>query len=243
LGLLDEWDLAHAAFLQATEHDPTFAEAWAFLGEANQQLGESGLTDLEVAWALDPDSLSANILLSLYWQRQNEMEDALFYLEYAAKLAPINPALQADLGSLYLRMGDLAAALEHYQRATQISSQEPRYWVLLATFSVEHEVYLEEAGLPAALRAYELAPQDAAVSVLLGRAYFLLGDYVNAGDFYLNALAINPDYAPAHLHLGLLYLALDNRPAAQQEFQLAMQLDPEGQTAMFARKLLAQHFP
>lgn len=243
LSALDEWDLARAAFLSATENDPTYAEAWAYLGEANQQLGEPGLTELEVALALDPQSLSANIFLSLYLQRQNKMEDALFYMEYAAELAPLNPALQADLGALYLRIGDLAGALEHYQRATELSPREPRYWVLLATFSVEHEVYLEEAGLPAALEAYSLAPEDTAVLVLLGRAYFLLGDQINAADYYLNALAINPDYAPAHLHIGLLYLALDNRTAARLEFQLAIQLDPEGQTALFAQQLLAMHFP
>ncbi|MCH7663328.1 MAG: tetratricopeptide repeat protein [Chloroflexi bacterium] len=243
LGALGEWELARTVLQRATEEDPTYAEAWAYLGAANQQTGEDGLIELEVAYALDPNSLSANILLSLYWQAQNQSEEALFYLQNAARLDPTNPALYADLGALFLRMGDQVTALALYQRATELASQDPRYWILLANFSVEHEIYLEEAGLPAALEAYALAPDDPQSAVLVGRAYFLLGDYPNSLDYFLRALSIDPDYAPAHLHLGILYVNTGEHENGRLEFQRVIELDGDGKYGLFAKQLLAQYFP
>jgi tetratricopeptide (TPR) repeat protein len=63
LAAMDEWKLASLAFRQATEIRADYAEAWAFLGEAQQHLssisGASntdsiGLTDLETALQLKP---------------------------------------------------------------------------------------------------------------------------------------------------------------------------------------------
>ena len=243
LGSLEEWELARAALQRATEEDPTYAEAWAYLGAAKQQTSEDGFIELEVAYALDPKSLSANILLSLYWREENKIEEALFYLKNAARLDPTNPALYADLGVLYMRTGDQVTALALYQRATELASQNPLYWMLLATYSVEHEIYLEVAGLPAALEAYALSSDDPQGAVLIGRAYFLLGDYLNSLDYLLRALSLNPDYAPAHLHLGILYVTTGDHENGRLEFQRVIELDGNGQYGAFAKQLLAQYFP
>ena len=243
LGIIERWDLAAESFRIATEHDATFAEAWAYLGEAKQKNGLEGFAELEVAWALNPDSLSANILLSHYWQRQNDMEQALEYLQLAVTLEPRNPALQSDLGSLYLRLGDLEEARAHYIRATALRPQIPDYWILLAEFSIEHDLYLQESGLPAAQKAYALSPNDPYIITLLGRAHHSLGEFDLAMNYFTQVLSQFPDYPPAHLHLGLLYIDQDNLSAAQQEFLLVIQLAPESQSAMFAEKLLVQYFP
>ena len=58
---MGEWVYAAEAFKQATELDPGYADAWAFLGEAQQQISmqetgsssETGLTELEQALQLD----------------------------------------------------------------------------------------------------------------------------------------------------------------------------------------------
>ena len=54
LGLVDEWPLAYAAFEEALKADAKNAEGWAWLGEANQQLGspEGGSEELDQALSL-----------------------------------------------------------------------------------------------------------------------------------------------------------------------------------------------
>ncbi len=66
LGLVQEWDLALAAFEKAISLDEENAEAWAWLGEAKQQIGQSGLVELDKAVALDHTSVVVRGLRGLY---------------------------------------------------------------------------------------------------------------------------------------------------------------------------------
>jgi len=243
LSSLDAWDLALAAFEQAVGYDPDYAEAWAYLGEARQRMGVEGFAALETALALNPVSLSANIFMSTYWRRQGDPPMAIDYMLTAAQLAPNNPALQADLGALYLAAGDLNAALTHYQRAVELAPNTATYGKLLVAFCVENRVFLEEIALPAALDAVRIAPADPEALLLLGRVYFLLDDLSAAASLMQQALQVAPDYAPTHLHLALYYLAVDDPSQAHQHLALVVDLDPQSELAQVARRLLAQYFP
>ena len=243
LGAVAQWQLAHLALGTAVDLDPTYAEAWAFLGEANQQLGESGQVELEVAWGLDPNSLAVNTLLAIQWQRRNDYEQALFFMGRAAEIEPTNASIQADLGGLYLGSGDLESARQHYLQAVDLAPQQVFYWRLLASFCVEHEIFVEENGLPAAERTVALEPQNPENYVLLGRVHFLLLDDAQAMQAYQLALDLNPDFAPAHLYLALLYIRSGEMDAAQRHLFSARDLDEQGEIGLFARQLLAQHFP
>ena len=103
LGSQGEWQLALLAFQQAVAQRPDYAEAWAYLGEALQQTqaGTAGLAELQTALELDPASIAASLLVSLYWQRQGEFEKARETLEGAAAHEPENPYLQAELGTCF----------------------------------------------------------------------------------------------------------------------------------------------
>ena len=70
LASLEEWALAETALEQAVTEDPEYAEAWAYLGEARQQ-NESpgGYEALLTAYALNPQSFSASLFLSVYYRR------------------------------------------------------------------------------------------------------------------------------------------------------------------------------
>ena len=111
LAMLDRWRLAAEAFHQATRIRPDYAEAWAYWGEALQHPGvvddtagtspedkTAGLAELQKAVTLDPKSLAAQTLLSLYWVRQGRYDQALETIRLALKLAPDNPVLVAEFG-------------------------------------------------------------------------------------------------------------------------------------------------
>jgi tetratricopeptide (TPR) repeat protein len=225
---IGEWQLAKAAFAGATRMRPDYAEAWAFLGEARRQTGEESLADLEKALELNGRSVSANTLLGLYWQDAGRPDKALEYLEAAARLDQDNPALQTALGSALAQQGDLPSALEHYQRAAGLSPRDPTYQRVLAGFTIQYESRVREVGLPAARAAVLQSPEDPASLDTLAQVYTLLNQPLIAQRFLKRALAADPEYAPARLHLGLVYLLQEQTGAARDQLLLAQQLAPAG---------------
>jgi tetratricopeptide (TPR) repeat protein len=248
LASLNQWKLAAEAFTQATQERPDYAEAWAYLGEACQHLSgnpdqEACLPDLQKALSLDPASLAANTLMALYWQRLERQDRALEYLEKAIKLDPRNPVLQVQLGSTLAVQGNLTAALQAYQHALELAPQDPTYPRLLAVFSIKYEYMLRQVGLPAARQALLLAPDDPACLDVMGQILILLEDTTNAERFLLRSIQSDPNYAPAHLHLGTIYTLRGDKARAIEQLKLASTLAPGSPTAEQAQRLLGNYFP
>jgi tetratricopeptide (TPR) repeat protein len=88
-----------------------------------------------------------------------------------------------------------------------------------------------------------LAPDDPACLDALGQVFFLLGDVTSAGRFYERALQADPGFAPAHLHLGLVYLQQGDSQEAVNQFTLASRLAPGTPAAEQAQRLLANPVP
>jgi tetratricopeptide (TPR) repeat protein len=248
LGAMNEWELAAEAFRRATQTHPDYAEAWAYMGEARQQLPEAqatgdGLAELEHALQLDPESLSAHLFLSLYWQRQGQLDQALDYLDKAATLYPDHPALQTEIGHVLALQGDLEAAQQAYQQAIELAPQDPAYYRLLAAFCLEHNYQLSQTGLPAARWGLLLAPNDPASLDMLGQVLLELGDTDSAKRFFERAILQQAEYAPAHLHLGLIYIDQGDRQAAYEKFHQVLSLAPGTTIADQAQRLLDNYFP
>jgi tetratricopeptide (TPR) repeat protein len=247
LASLDEWELAEQALLQAVQIRPDYAEAWAFLGEARQKnasnaLPQSGLSELQKAWELDPNSVSANIFLAFYWQRKARYDLALVYLQTAADLDSTNPVLQVELGNTLSNLGDLPAAQDRYEHAIELAPTDPVYWRILAEYSIMHQVQIRQIALPAARQAVILAPKDPLSLDLLGYTLLLLEDYAMAERFLQRAIQVDPGYPPAHLHLGMNYLFSGKLEAGREELLLTCNLAPDTNLAEQARRLLERYF-
>lgn len=251
LASLDEWDLAAAAFQQAVQERPDYAEAWAFLGEARQHLpvpktadaSDDGLPELQKAVELNPESLSATTFLAIYWKRQQRYDRALQVLQTAIQLAPQNPALHVELGDTLANSGDLDQALQAYLQAVSLAPRDITYLQTLAEFSLKYEYQLHEVALYAARRAVNLDPQSPAALDLMGQVLIKLNDLENAERFLQRALLVDGNFAPAHMHLGVIYMLNDDTSRATQEFNLAKSLDPNGPVADQAERLFKSYFP
>ncbi len=251
LATIGEWRLAGEAFQRAAEQSPQFAEAWAYLGEARQHLPpelvgagpEAGLAELQKALEIDPDSLAANTLLALYWQRQGQLEEAQEVLRRLSGIYPDNPALLAELGSVLAKGGELDAALSAFQAAVELEPRQADYWRLLAGFSSGYEYLLGEIGLPAARRAAALDPDDPANLDVLGQVLLLRQDFASAERSFQRAVQIDPDYAPGHVHLGLIYILRDERSRARGKWSYVLELAPGTPAADQAQRLLENYFP
>jgi tetratricopeptide (TPR) repeat protein len=245
---LDEWTLAAEAFRQALLANPQYPDAWAFMGTAMERLGNDGSEMFATALALDPESLSANLLYALYLRESGRPSAALAYLETAASIAPeeaggFAAAVAAETAQAYAAMGDVNAAIDQFLLAVELAPEDPTYLHLLAMFSIYNEVQIEEIGLPAA-RSAVLADADDPVALdLLGYAYYLGGDTVSGLRFMFRSLDANPGYAPARLHLGLVYLAREEPENARRQLELAIDLAPGTETAAQAQEILNAFLP
>ncbi len=243
LGLVGEWDLAALAFRQAVELDGRNAQAWAWLGEAQQHLGEDGLAELDHAMALDSQSVIVRGLRGLYWRRIGNEAQSLLEYKAAAATEPQNPAWAAALGELHARLGDLVAALADYQRAVQLAPNDPTYWRLLASFCAEYNLQIEAVGLPAAQKAVELSAEDPLNLATLGWLQLGAGQPHAAKQTLLKAVEARPEDALVHYHLALAYLQTGDRAAARAQLEAAVRLDAQGAAGAQAAQVLKQQFP
>lgn len=252
LASMNEWKLASQAFHQAARTRPDYAEAWAFLGEAKQHLEDMGselnsyppgLSELETALQINPNSITANILMGIYWQRQNQYDQALNYVQIASDLDPSNPMLYAELAAVMAKTGDLEHAQEQYERAIELLPGDPTYWRLLAEFSLHYQLQVRQIALPAARRAVILSSDDPLPLDVLGQVLVILGDNLNAERYLRRALEVDKEYAPAHLHLGIVYMNRGENDRARAHFDLAKHVASNSWTYEQAQRLISYYFP
>jgi len=237
------WTLGKEAFTNATKADPKYALAWAWLGEAKQVLNQGGLAELEHALKLDPASAEIHGLRGVYWMSDNQFEKARKEYQLAADIERSNPGWQVSLGDAIARTGDVPEGLKHYQQAIILSPKSADYWRMLANFTIDYNYGVQEIGIPAALQARALSPDDPQNTVTLGRVYFATGDLETAEKLWLDILDSRPDYPSVQLYLGILYLQKGNFDSAYSHLTSAKELDPDGAYGSQAGRMLDQYFP
>lgn len=241
LAALGHWDLAQQALLQAVLADPDYAEAWAYLGEARYQNGADPWDALQRALELNPRSVAVQLFHALYQQRWGNFTQADSHFAFAAQLDPENPAIYVQWGQGAMLAGDPLAARQHFEQAAGLTPNDPQVWLALARYSLDSELYVEQLGLPAAMEAHRLAGSQPEVLLLLGRAYILKGDRAVGLRFLQQAVRADAGYAPAHLYLGLFYLADEEIAAALAAFNQVIDLAAGSPEAIWARELILQY--
>ena len=251
LASVDEWVYATEAFKRATEQDPDYADAWAFLGEAEQQViiqetgstTDAGLDELQHAIHLDADSILANTFFGLYWERQQDFSQAQHYLEKAIDLDPSDPYLYSELGNILSKSGELPAAQTEYEKAIQLTPQNPLFYRLLAGFALENHIQVRELALPAARQAVILDENDSDSLDMMAQVMLALEDYHSAENYSLEAVHANPANVVACLHLGTVYLNLGEPTLAYQWLSTARDLDPGSWASAQADRMISYYFP
>lgn len=251
LANMGEWKYASEAFKRATEINPLYADAWAFLGEARQQVSShetgaitnEGRSELEHALQLSADSVLGNTFMGLYWERQQDYPKAQQYLEHAIEMNPGNPYLYSELGNIISKAGDLPAAQAAYEAAIQLTPQDPTFYRQLAGFAMENQIQIRELALPAARQALLLDPHGAETLDVMAQVMLMLQDYHSAEHYALEALQNNPDLAQAYLHLGTAYLYLGETDLAYQWLDRARNVEPASWVTAQATRMIDYYFP
>lgn len=243
LATLDKWDLAKVAFETALQLNPRYGEAWAFLGEAQQRLGEDGKASLDKAYQLDSHSLLVQSMLALYWKRQNSPEISYVFFHNLAEMEPEQATWQIEMGDVMAELGNINSAIEYYHQATEVDPQNPTAWSKLALFSLNNNLAVREQALPAARQLVVLTPADPFALDLMGVVLSALQDYTGAERFFNRALSIDPQYASSFLHMAQMNLNLQNTHEAYSNLLMAVcYSDEHDSTGMLARRILLRTF-
>jgi len=237
---LREWALAEHALAQAVSLDPTYADAHAYLGLAQDSQGRDGLASYERAVQLAPQSPLAHYLFGLHYRSRGESAKALPYLRAAQQLDPQNPAIAAEIGGAYAAQNDLLNAEIAFTHAVELAPNNAKFWLLLARFYVDNEFKVAELGLPAARQAAGLDETSALAADAHGYALVVTGDFINGRKQLERALALDPNLPSAYYHLGRLYQFQNKTDEAQAALNHALALDPQGPVGRQALQALAQ---
>jgi tetratricopeptide (TPR) repeat protein len=226
--------LALRSLLAAIYRSPGYADAYAYLGQAFEQLGQSDWAQASLRYALQlaPESAVVQTLVGLYWDRHKAPALARQFFEAAYSQDQDNATLCLEIAATYVVEGRYTAAEIWLRFATEIAPDDPQVWKTLAQFYIDLGVDAQESGRSAAKRLLELAPQDALAHDLMGWVQFLTTEDSEARASFLRALALDPALASAHYHLGRLNARQGRYAEAALAYQQADEYDRQGNLAM-----------
>lgn len=130
-------------------------------------------------------------------------------------------------GLYFMQRNNFQEALQTYLKMIELNRDviEPYFQV--------GKCYKELGDLDSAMKYYieysGRATGFGKVKALVGQAeiYFMKGDYIQSERVLKEALKLNPDYAVAHVNLGMVYGQQELLEQAENELRKAIELDPK----------------
>lgn len=103
--------------------------------------------------------------------------------------------------------------------------------------------YFDNKQYKEASQMYEAAlekdPSNVDVRVDLAISYFYQNDPARAVSEALKGLEVNPNHAKAHFNLGIFYQSLGKKADARREYEAYLKLEPNSDSANYARQQIS----
>jgi tetratricopeptide (TPR) repeat protein len=220
---------------RASEH-PAYMLASVGLYYAKTSNWKFAAYAFQNAVEIQPDYADAYAYLGLSKDRTEQ--NGIIELLKAVELAPDLPLPHITMGLHWLLKEKNDMALNEFERALELDPNNPAIIVQLAA------AYEAKGDLPNALQAYqsaaEIDPQDPSFWLLL--AQISLQYEFNVSEIALpaarNALALDPQNAPALDALGYSYFLLGDMNFAEKYLNRAVEADPQLAIAQYHLGLL-----
>jgi tetratricopeptide (TPR) repeat protein len=168
--------------------------------------------------------------------QDDNVEKAVERFQVALELDPGLVEAHAGLAAIYYNQSRYDDALAAVERALAL---KPGHATSLRTRFLIHDQTGNRTAADAALGAWAAVDSGGAVELLSGRAetHFRAGRRREAEAALLNVLEIEPDRAPAHYQLGLIY-AQDDTAKARKHLERFIALAPTAPEVATAKQLL-----
>ncbi len=224
---------------KAAEAKPQSADSEDKIGFLYAVLGQSAeaAQHFQNAISLNAKYAPAHFHLGVAEWLANNRQNGLAELKKAAELDSKSAEYQYRLGSAYMDLGDLGAAVEAYGHAVELKPaddgmRDTYSWLLVETRQ-------PEKAISEAQKVLAHNPADTAAEMNIGYAHLKTGDFVLAEQAYRTVIKQDPNLAAGHYDLAIALKMQDKLDAAKQELQEAIRLDPELAEAHYTLGILA----
>jgi Flp pilus assembly protein TadD len=190
---------------------------------------KTALADFESVVRLAPSAEQGHSALGAVLVRLGRVSEGTRELEKALAMKPGDSSAQMNLALAYQQSGQAAKALPLFAKLESEARAEKRPLALSILIPYARALVAAnqmQAATSKMKEAAALNPHDADLQDELGSIYAERRDWPNAKLAFSAALAVSPDFAMAHLHLGLTRKA-EQEPGALEELARAYQLAPD----------------
>ena len=224
-GEQDKLQEALSACLTATDLDPQYAEAQAYLAEVYADLGQK-TTALEIARlavTLNDSSPFAHRDLGYALEKNRKYHEAVAEYQRASQLHPRLAQPYIDLGRIHMSHNRYKDALSAYEKATVVDPNSAHAydalgWAYFQTGDHQRAAVVFE-------KAVEVDPTFASAYGHLGLTYYVLRNYEDAITAYKKAFDLGADELEYYYELGLSYVYLDRCDEARPWLEKAIEMD------------------
>lgn len=180
---------------------------------------------LQKAIAGNSNILTPHFTLARLYLEENKTDQAMAHYETVLRLDEKNVAAVMAMGNIHYLRKENQKAEDYYRRALSIKPNHGPAANNLAFILSGNEMKLDEAYRFAQLAVRKM-PQDASARDTMGWIFHLQGNYVEAIEEFEQSLAINPQNAIVHYHLGLSYYKRGEFKTSRVHIKKALSLDP-----------------
>ncbi len=198
----------------------------------------------------------ANVYEGVMITMEKADERAIENYQKAIEHDPNNPALYVSIANIYVTLADVEAARQQQQQQAQQGQeqamelpQKSREYLALARENAQKAleikrdyvaanlllptIYQKEGDLAKAIEREkenkEIYPNDAGIDFRLGMLYYNNENFDNARKSFLDALALNKDYANARYFLALTYNKQGENDKALQQLKKVAETNQENE--------------
>lgn len=169
----------------------------------------------------DPEYMRLTwFLLARIFQQENNLEDAIYYLEKHTKEAPEDAEAMGFLSLLYFDNNNAPLAKEFSKKALNIDNSI--YDARLTDILIR--LMTQETEIDEIHQLLEVNPDDSRLWFALGSTYMIKGEFEPAAKYLENTLKIHPEFYDCHIALAWCQLLNDELSKAHETYQNAVAL-------------------
>lgn len=214
-------DLHHAIELDSVPYKYYHLLADSYLDNMESK---EGLAVMNGVVMLNPKNIPSLLKLAEYQLIFKMYDNSILTLNEILRQDPQNAEAYFMLGLNFEEQGDRERAISSFQTAVEMNSELIDGWYKLAELH-------EESNPKKAVQYYDnaiIVNPDAPEPYHMKAFYLQNHDKLSeAIGLYKKIIVKNPDYLPAFLNSGILYMEMDSIPQAVNAFNVMTQIKPE----------------